>query len=331
MRKKNLLFLTLLGILTAGNASAGWQYPGTYVGDGWYQDDGSRFVISARGGASFGMGTVKNKVGAIVTDYYVNSDMTMLAPSSQFIEERGDEIELVVPDGWYHAGYASLDSLPATKNLESFAFTAGVSLGVTMPNRPQWRIEAGWDQITESNYNSSPMFSGEVELVGSVDAAYGNLVAGLQSGSVDSQLTTDVFSIMAYYDFFDGLHKPMNKLVPYVGLGIGYASTDTILNMSDPFGDIAVQQDLAQYGEIINNMILFYRSKYSSVNVASILSLGASYGISEQVFFDFGLRMMYLPEIKWALSNQDNTKHREMFSSENNIYINAVIGIRFEF
>lgn len=324
MRKGNILFLSLLGLLTAGNSFAGWQYPGEYVGDGWYQDDGSRFVMSARGGASIGIGSVQNRIGAIVTDYYVNEDFSLLATALQCQTQEGGCAD------WYHAGYASLNSVPPTKNLETFAFAGGLSLGLVMPNRPQWRIEAGWDQITESDYNASPMFSGEVELVG---GQVSGLVAGLQSGSVNSQLTTDVFSIMAFYDFFEGLAKPVRQFIPYVGFGIGYATTDTILNMSDPFGDIAYQQDLAQYGDIPEgvNMILFYRSKYSSVNIAGLLAFGASYGITEGVFFDFGMRMMYLSEIKWALSNYDNTKHREMFASENNIFLNAHIGVRFEF
>ena len=160
--------------------------------------------------------------------------------------------------------------------------------------------------------------------------------AEVESGSVNSQLKTDVYSVMAFYDFFDGLYKPSRQFIPYVGFGIGYADTTTILNLSDPFGDIAYQQELSQYGDVITsdngiNVIEFYRSKRSSANVAGLLAFGASYGVTEQMFFDVGLRMMYLPEIKWGLSNQDNTKHREMFSSENNIYINAVIGIRFEF
>lgn len=326
MRKRNILFLASLGALFAGNASAGWQYPGTYVGDGWYQDDGSRFVISARGGASFGMGTVKNKVGAIVTDYYVNPEMTLLATSIQCrISGQCDD--------WLYAGYGDLSTVLPTKDLETFSFTAGFSVGWTMPDRPQWRIEGGWDQIADADYNASPMFRGEVKLAG---GEIPDLAAEVESGSVNSQLKTDVYSVMAFYDFFDGLYKPSRQFIPYVGFGIGYADTTTILNLSDPFGDIAYQQELSQYGDVITsdngiNVIEFYRSKRSSANVAGLLAFGASYGVTEQMFFDVGLRMMYLPEIKWGLSNQDNTKHREMFSSENNIYINAVVGIRFEF
>lgn len=326
MRKRNILFLSLLTALVGGNSWAGWQYPGTYVGDGWYQDDGSRFVISARGGASFGMGTIKNHVGAIVTDYYVNPDMNLLATSIQCkISGQCDD--------WIYAGYGNLSSVPPTKDLETFSFTAGASIGWTIPNRPQWRIEAGWDHIADSDYNASPMFRGEVPLVGGdvIDIA-----AEVESGSVNSQLSTDVYSVMAFYDFYDGLYKPTRTFIPYVGFGLGYANTETILNLSDPYGDIAYQQELAQYGDVVTtdngvNVIEFYRSVRTTANVAGVLAVGASYGISENMYFDFGLRMMYLPEIKWGLSNEDNTKHREMFSSENNIYINALIGIRFEF
>ena len=49
------------------------------------------------------------------------------------------------------------------------------------------------------------------------------------------------------------------------------------------------------------------------------------------MFFDFGMRLMYIPRVKWGLTNIDDTKHREFFSAENLIYINAMAGIRFEF
>ena len=65
--------------------------------------------------------------------------------------------------------------------------------------------------------------------------------------------------------------------------------------------------------------------------MAGLLALGASYGLTQQMFFDFGVRAMYIPRVKWGLTNVDDTKHREFFSAENLIYINAMVGIRFEF
>lgn len=327
MRKRSLsVLLTVAAALTTGGAMADWQYPGTYIGDGWYEDDGSRFIISARGGASFGIGSMQNKVGAITTDYYLNPEGTTYATAVQCAISGGCA-------DWDYAGYGELATVPPTKDLETFSFTAGASIGWTLPNRPQWRFEAGWDHIGKTDYNASPMFRGAVQLIG---GDVPDLVADVESGSVNSQLSTDVYSVMAFYDFYDGLYKPSRQFIPYAGFGIGYADTKTVLNMADPYGDIAYQQELSQYGEIVTtenniNTIEFYRSTRSTANVAALFAFGASYGITEQMFFDMGMRIMYLPEIKWGLTNEDDTKHREMFSSENNFYINAVVGIRFEF
>jgi len=325
MRKRNIYILSVLSCLFSASAFADWQYPGTYVGDGWYTDDGSRFVISARGGGAFGMGTIKNKVGAIVTNYLVSPDYSVVATEMQ-CEISG------ACGGWLNAGYGELKQVPPTKDFESFSFAAGASIGWTVPDRPQLRIEAGWDLISESDYNSSPMFAGEIPLVGGEVVG---LTAYVESASVNSQISTDIISIMAFYDFFDGIQKPTRQFIPYVGFGIGYADTKTILNLSDPYGDIAFQLDLGQYGEIFDvdgyDMIEFYRSERSTSNVAGMASVGMSYGISEKMFFDFGIRVAYLPKVVWGLTNIDNTRHREFFSAENMIYINALLGIRFEF
>lgn len=321
MRKRNLFALTVLSCLMTVPAAAGWQYPGEYVGDGWYADDGARFVISARGGAAFGMGTVKNEVGAVSIDYYILPDSEQVVPWGQ-CEALGmcDDLEL--------AGYANLDELPASKDFEGFSFAAGASIGWTISNRPQWRLEAGWDHVSESEYNSSPMFAGDIPLVDGVwSSAY------IESSSVNSKISTDVISAMAFYDFFDGLYKPTRQMIPYIGFGIGYADTKTVLHLVDPYGDISAQNEFTQYGEPdeIYGLTQFYKSEYNTSNVVGLAALGFSYGLSETMFMDFGVRAMYIPRVKWELSNEDGTKHREFFSVENLFYVNAMLGLRFEF
>ncbi len=324
MKLRNTCFLFAVSCVLAGPAVAGWQYDGVYVGDGYYQDDGSRFVLSVRGGASVGFGQTKNDVGAIVTRYYIDPTQTMVAPEG-YCQATGACTD------WTYAGYGDLAEVPTDKNLNTFSFAAGASVGWTLPNLPQWRFEFGWDTITKSDYNASPMFKGDIALAGGSE----NYVISVESASVNSELSTDVFSVMAFHDFFDGMYKPVGQFIPYVGFGVGYADTKTVLNLSDPYGDIAYQLDLAQYGEIIDNngikSIEFYKSTRNTANVAGILSFGASYGLTQQMFFDFGVRAMYIPRVKWGLTNIDDTKHREFFSAENLIYINAMAGIRFEF
>lgn len=325
MRKRNIYILSVLSCLMAFSASANWQYPGTYVGDGWYEDDGMRFVISARGGASFGMASIQNDAGAIANEYFISPDGATVVSATYYYAcvDQGGCADFL------YAGYGDLNQLPATKDFDSFSFAAGASVGWTIPNRPQWRIEAGWDHISESEYNSSPMFSGELALIG---GDVPNVVIDAQSSTVNSKISTDIISVMAFYDFFDGLQKPTRQIIPYVGFGVGYADSKTILNLSDPYGDLSAQVELQQYGELDDyGVVQFYRSERNSSNVAGLLSLGLSYGITETMFLDFGARAVYLPRVKWELTNADSTRHREWFSAENMIYVNVMMGLRFEF
>ncbi|MBR4892284.1 MAG: hypothetical protein IKZ34_03850 [Alphaproteobacteria bacterium] len=328
MRKRNFCILPILACFVSVPAFAGWQYDGIYLGDGWYQEDGARFVLSLRGGASYGLGAIQNDAGAIVTEYYLSPDKKELVTKVYYEEILG------APSDWYYAGLSKVSDIPPSKDYDSFSFAAGASIGWTFPYTPQWRIEAGWDHIVKSDYNASPMFSGDVTLSGGEVGAEG-VVLPLQSGSVNSELTTDVISVMAFYDFYDGLYKPLRQAIPYVGFGIGYADSKTVLNLSDPFGDIAYQLDLAPYGEVVDvngtKMIEFYKSTRHTSNVAGLLAAGMSYGINDRVFLDFGARLMYIPRVKWGLTNVDDTRHREFFSAKNMIYANVMLGIRFEF
>lgn len=326
MRMSKVFFTSMFMGLMSLPALAGWQYSGVYMGDGWYQENGSRFVLSLRGGAAIGMAKIENKVGAVVVPYMISPDGTDVSTLT-YCEATGN------CSGWINAGNGNYADLKADKDLETFSFAAGFSAGLTVPNKPQWRIEAGWDHIVKSDYNASPMFKGDLALVGGSWSE--QVVVLAEVGSVNSHLTTDVFSIMAFYDFFDGLQKPVGQFIPYIGAGIGYADTKTVLNLSDPYGDIAYQLDLQQYGEVVENggiySIEFYQSERNTTNVAGLLAAGASYGITEKIFLDFGARLMYLPRVKWGLQNKDNTKQREFFSAENLIYLNLMAGVRFEF
>ncbi len=324
MRKRNLYILSVLSCLFSAPAMADWQYPGTYVGDGWYEDDGARFVISARGGAAFGMGTIQNDTGAITNEYFLSPDGTAVSATYYYscIDQGGCE-------DYVFAGYGNMSELNPTKDLEAFSFVAGVSLGWTIPNKPQWRIEAGYDHITKSEYNSSPMFEGNLDLT---EGSIPNVTISVESSTVNSKISSDIYSVMAFYDFFDGLRKPVRTFIPYVGFGAGYANTKTILNLSDPYGDLSAQVELQQYGEVDDyGVVQFFKSETNTANVAGLLSLGASYGINENMFIDFGARLMYIPKVKWELSNESNSRHREWFSAKNLIYTNLMLGIRFEF
>ena len=59
--------------------------------------------------------------------------------------------------------------------------------------------------------------------------------------------------------------------------------------------------------------------------------MGASYGITEYTFLDFGARVIYVPKITWNLVNSDASQHREWFSAKDMIYSDFTVGLRFEF
>lgn len=325
MRSRFLyVFPCLLGLIS-GAAHANWQYPGTYVGDGWYSDDGGRFTLSVRGGASYSFASIQNKIGTMTTEYYYNPSDGMVVSAAYY--------DSCVNNGgcstFVYAGMGNLADLPAKEDYSAFAFAGGASIGWVISNSPQWRIEAGWDHVAETQYNASPLFEGELKLEASSEA---NLVVEAQSGGVQSDISTDIISLMVFHDFFDGLVKPLHTMIPYIGFGLGYADTRTTLNMSDLYGDLSESVDLQNFGSQDEyNVLQFYRSETSSSNVAGIVAFGFSYGLDDTLFFDVGARVAYVPKIKWALTNSDDTRQRDWFSAENLIYANVMLGLRFEF
>lgn len=322
-----LRFTVLLSVLTclyATTATANWQYPGNYLGDGWYQDDGSRFVLSFRGGASMVNGKINNEINSLTSEYYINPNDGMVISSAYY-----DSCKDGACADFEYAGLGDIATLGANKNYNAFSFAAGVSLGWTIPNAPQWRVEVGWDHIAESEYNAAPLFEGDLALQGGVIP---DVVVFVQSGGAHSTISTDIISAMAFYDFFDGYQKPVRQFIPYVGFGLGYSNTKTVLNLSDLYGDLSLSVDLQNYGELDEYGVLqFFKSEKTTANIAGLLAAGFSYGLTERMFLDFGARLTYVPTIKWDLSSEDGEKHREWFSAKNVIYANIMLGLRFEF
>ena len=164
----------------------------------------------------------------------------------------------------------------------------------------------------------------------------GGCSAHVFSSGVTSTITTDIISVMAFYDFFEGNQKQFNKVIPYVGLGVGYASSKTTLKLTDIYGDLSKDSDLANYGDGYTNdgVIKFVdpptgSDAPTSENIALLGSIGASYGISEYTFLDFNFRLMYVPKITWQLTN--GSAHRDWFAAEDMFYTNFMVGLRFEF
>ena len=315
MRSRILSFVAILCGLSSGVAFANWQYDDGYGYPS--NDDGSRVSVSFRGGASFAISKIKNEVGSVVYSYCVDPDTGAVFPT----DATGGCGSY---SGAEYAGAGSLGSLDAERLME-VGFSAGASIGWILPDTPQWRLELGWDHFSKVDYNKSPLFSGNMPL----SEGYS---VHIDSGSVQSTMTTDIISIMAFYDFFDGLQKPIRTMVPYIGLGFGYADTQTVMNLADPWGDLSEVEDLTNFGTVNGNGVLqFNRSTTNTTNVAGVAALGFSYGINENLFIDFGLRASYLPKVKYTLVNSDDTRRLDWFSAKNLIYANVMFGLRVEF
>ncbi|HNY25522.1 MAG TPA: hypothetical protein PKJ33_03180 [Alphaproteobacteria bacterium] len=325
MKTKIFGFLSLALCLCAGAANANWEYSGERVGDGWYRDDGSRLILSFRGGAAFAKGSVNNDINSLTAGYYVNtSDGTVISEAyyNSCVDAGGCS-------GYSYAGLGDISKLKAAKDFSKYSFAAGASVGWTIPNSPQWRMEFGWDRISETEYNSAPLFSGNLKLTG---GSVSGLEVKVDSGGAYSTLNTNIISAMAFYDFFDGVQKPLHQMIPYVGFGIGYADMKTTLDLADLYGDLSTSLDLQNYGKLDTYSVLqFYKSEKTSSSVAGLLALGFSYGLMDNMFLDLGARLMYVPEIKYTISNEDATKSRDWFSVKSMLYTNIMAGVRFEF
>lgn len=301
-------------------AFANWQRSGYYINDGYYVDDGSRFVIGLRGGLSYAKAKMKNEMGALEATYLMNVyDYTVISELAwENNPPAGDYVDIGVGD---------VATLPLRSNFSKMVFTAGASIGFTVPHYSQWRLEAGYDHIAETDYNETPFLEGDIAL----SSGYS---AHVFSSGVTSTVTTDIISAMAFYDFYEGKSKQLNQFIPYVGFGLGYASSKTTLKLVDSYGDLSEDRDLQNYGTVgDDNVIVFADPSKNeapvSSNVAFLGSVGTSYGISEYTFIDFNFRLMYVPKITWQLVN--GSAHRDWFAAKDMFYTNFTVGLRFEF
>lgn len=334
--KTKVSFLAFLFACFSAPAFAGWEYKGYYVNDGYYHDDGSRFTVGFHGGFAMSHAKLKNEMGSLYTDYYVNNNTGAIVSTLSFMNAFGEE---PWPEGsdaynYSYVGYGDLATLPVKEDFKKNTFTAGASIGFTLPDNPQWRLEAAYDYIAETNYNKTPFIEGDMNVTG---GDLGDTVVHVFSTGVKSTISTDVVSAMAYYDFFDGKYKKLHEFIPYIGLGMGYAISKTTLHISDIYGDLSLDEDLRNYGTPSASGVLQFdnptdKEKYpSSTNMALLGALGFSYGIAESTFVDASVRLMYIPKITWNIVNSSGSQYREWFSAENMLYTNFIVGLRFEF
>ncbi len=324
--KKNISVFSVFIMFFACPAMAGWEYDGYRTNDGLYNDNGLRFTIGLRGGLSIADAKMKNEIGSLYAAYWINDTTGEVISDLNYTNSN--------PEGLAWAGYGDVGTLPIRENVKKNAFAAGASVGFTLPDHPQWRLEANYDFIAETEYNQTPLLEGSLTL------SEGQTVS-VRSTSAKSTITTDIVSAMVYYDFFTGKEKRLSQFIPYVGFGLGYAVSKTVLHLYDVYGDLSGDEALQEFGDEetvdYNTKVLKFDNpadgdKYpSSSSVAVVGALGFSYGIARSTFLDAGIRLMYVPKITWSIANSSGSAHREWFSAENMIYTNFMLGLRFEF
>ncbi|MBQ0013135.1 MAG: hypothetical protein KBS86_01000 [Proteobacteria bacterium] len=324
--------LSILLCTVAVPSFANWQNSGNYIPGGVYSaDDGARFVLSVRGGAAWGNAKIENSLTGASAGYYYDMSNGAAITSAywQCYLDGKPGCAYSNPENVYFAGYGDVGALGADEKYSKFSFAGGASIGFTIPNSPQWRMEAGWDHIAEAEYNQSPLFSGDLALYG---GEIDGVVVHAEMASVQSSLTTDVFSAMAFYDFYSGIQKPLHQVIPYVGFGVGYGISRSDLSVYDNYGDLSSIDGMADYGMVGENYIIsFNKSSKDISNFVALAALGMSYGIYENTFLDFGIRAMYIPSIEWKLIGNDNVQTRNLFSAKNMIYTDFMFGLRIEF
>ena len=108
MMRKLFFVLPVLLCAFVSTARAGWEYDGTYVREGHYQDDGRRFIILLRGGMSYGMGQAKYDIGTLTSEYYYNPNDGAIVSAAYYdtCTNCGDFV---------YAGIADIGHLPVKK------------------------------------------------------------------------------------------------------------------------------------------------------------------------------------------------------------------------
>jgi hypothetical protein len=308
MKIKYLSFVLLFFAFVSG-VRANWEYaaPG-----GYYADAGGRMTLAVRGGMAYGMAGMTNELGDFQYPIFDDTDTEI--------------------------GRVILGDLPAANDFKEMSWAAGVSVGWRLSGSPQWRFEADWTHIAKAEYNASPMFSGELPLM------YSEMYEGtlqMDAGNVQSNVKTDIFSAFAYYDFFEGYQKPVREFIPYIGVGLGYYNSKTMLNLSDVYGNLSFDDQMHDFAVDTGAAALrFYTSETTTGNVSVSGALGMSYVIEDGLSIDFGLRLTWLPKVEWELNNElageevlatIGQKSLTIFGAENMLYGTATIGIRFEF
>jgi opacity protein-like surface antigen len=323
-----------------GAANANWErYPS------WH-DDGTRMTVSVRAGYAMGSGRIRNELGSM-SELYVIDNLGFPVPMTLCEIFPGECPTPLTTDDVL--GWVVLGDLPAAKDYESRGFAGNVAVGFTVPNKPQLRIEADWLHISRTNFNSAPLFQGDMTALVDLDDGQGGTFTGpftfdVGVGAARTSQNSDIISAMVYYDFFSGMSKQTGNLIPYVGIGIGYANTRTVLELIDLYGNLSNQLLLQDFGpggppsspSVTGSARDFYVSTNTTGTIAGTLAAGVAYGLMDGLFLDFHARLTYIPRVTYSLNNEadttaTNSRAADIFSIDSLTYTTLMMGLRVEF
>jgi hypothetical protein len=334
------LFAVILGISPVA-ANANWSYWEDY-------DDGARFYVRFAGGVAFGgaldmnndmVGITTPELAAGYAEDTANPGFADLTKPTGEILTLDEYKKCVDEKNCASEAYASIGKLEFGKSpiKDSFSvatWTTNLGAGFVLPNS-HFRTEVSWDHISETKYSSSKLISDTVETTGYIGNA---MMVDVDLGSVTSKVSTDIVSLMFYYDMYDGLVKPAKTLIPYIGAGLGYANSTVNMSYIDSgaLRDTGLFCDFFSDGACGTTSLATYQSETNNGGLAFGLAGGFSYGLSNIAFLDIGAKLMYADKIIWTLSNEGNsaatsTVQQDIFSTSGTFYIMGTVGFRFEF
>ncbi|MDR0319167.1 MAG: hypothetical protein LBH81_00285 [Rickettsiales bacterium] len=326
--KKLLSFIMLAVFGLSGAAHANWS-------DMRPKDDGGRFYVAARGGVAAGLSgaNVKNELGAVNSSQLfiqcddVIADQCVVYDYNTYLfsYEEMEAAQIADPSADFAAiGVVELGKLKPQKNFEAMTWTANFGIGLVLPGASNVRVEGSWDRISEVSYNASPVLGGETVSSG------GWPIFMTETGSLSSTVQTDIYLAMVYFDFFDGTVKRPHEFIPYIGLGLGYASSKASMSFIDSTGTL---DDTGAFGDFINQLTGgFYFSENYSNGLAAAAAVGFSYGLNSVAFLDFGAKAVMANKIEWILSNPDTGMQKPIVATDGPMIYGIVYGgFRFEF
>ncbi len=256
--------------------------------------DSLKFILNLRGGGTLGKAKFQNDLGNIYIPYSTSQEDTI-----------------------------NIGTLEIQENFFEKSLVGNIALGFSFPYFPQIRVVADWLHISSTSYEISPLFNGPTNTTDGEQIAI---------GMSDADFSTDTFSAFVYLDVFSGNLRQKNSFIPYLGVGIGVASSDTFLTLIDKDGFLFSSEELAPFYEKNE----FYPSQNTSTNITGSVELGFAYRITQHAYIDFGTRLTYIPGISWALNNRlselaTTEEKKDVYNTRNMLYTSVLLGIRLEF